>query len=85
MTYVIAAPAGSGTMLLNGPAARLGVRGDKVVVLAYGAASAEEAASLRPIIVHVNENNRPIAKSPRRLRVPAADESEVLDGWQSRP
>ena len=43
VTYVIAAAAGSGTMLLNGPAARLGVRGDKVVILAYAAVSADEA------------------------------------------
>src|SRR3989304_3407340 len=35
ITYVSEAPAGSGTMLLNGPAARLGLRGDKVVILSY--------------------------------------------------
>ena len=62
VTYVIEAPAGSGTMLLNGPAARLGVRGDKVVILAYCSVSSEEAVSLRPIIVHVDQDNRPIAK-----------------------
>ena len=58
VTYVIEAPAGSGTVLLNGPAARLGVRGDKVVILTYCAVSEEEAQSLRPIIVHVDEQNR---------------------------
>ncbi len=62
VTYVIAAPAGSGTMLLNGPAARLGVRGDKVVILAYAAVSADEAKTLRPTVVHVDENNRLTAK-----------------------
>ena len=62
VTYVIAAPAGSGTMLLNGPAARLGVPGDKVVILAYGAVSEDEAQTLRPIVVHVDECNRRIAK-----------------------
>jgi len=62
VTYVIVAPAGSGTVLLNGPAARLGVRGDKVVILAYCAASADEAATLQPTVVHVDENNRQIAK-----------------------
>ena len=35
ITYVIEASAGSGTMLLNGPAARLGARGDIVVIIAY--------------------------------------------------
>ena len=33
ITYVIEAPAGSGTMMLNGPAARLGAVGDKVVII----------------------------------------------------
>jgi aspartate 1-decarboxylase len=63
VTYVIEAPAGSGTMLLNGPAARLGLRGDKVVVLAFCTVSSEEARTLRPIVVHVDENNRPTGKS----------------------
>ena len=58
ITYVIPAPAGSGTMLLNGPAARLGAPGDKVVILAYGAVTDEEARRLKPIVVHVDEKNR---------------------------
>ena len=58
ITYVIEAPAGSGTMMLNGPAARLGAVGDKVVVLAYVVIDDAEARSLRPTIVHVNEKNR---------------------------
>ena len=58
ITYVIEAPAGSGTMLLNGPAARLGTRGDQVVILAYAAVAEEEARRLKPTIVHVDENNR---------------------------
>jgi aspartate 1-decarboxylase len=58
ITYVIEAPAGSGTMMLNGPAARLGAVGDKVVVLAYAAMTDEEARRLKPIVVHVDEKNR---------------------------
>lgn len=58
ITYVIEAPAGSGTMMLNGPAARLGTVGDKVIVLAYGAASDEEARQMKPRVVHVDEKNR---------------------------
>ena len=60
VTYVIEAPAGSGTMLLNGPAARLGVRGDKVVVLAYCGLSEEEARTWKPVVVHVDDQNRPL-------------------------
>jgi len=58
VTYVIEAPAGSGTMLLNGPAARLGLKGDVVVVLAYGAFSDEEAKKLRPRVIRVDAQNR---------------------------
>lgn len=60
ITYVIEAPAGSGTMMLNGPAARLGTIGDKVIVLAYGAASDEEARQMKPTVVHVDERNQPV-------------------------
>jgi aspartate 1-decarboxylase len=62
ITYVIEAPAGSGTIMLNGPAARLGTVGDKVVILSYCAATDEEARRLRPKIVHVDPQNRAVEK-----------------------
>ena len=58
ITYVIEAPAGSGTMLLNGPAARLGTPGDKVIILAYAAVTEDEARRLKPTVVHVDDQNR---------------------------
>ncbi len=58
VTYIIEAPPGSGTMLLNGPAARLGLRGDLVIVLAYGMVDESEARSLRPKVIHVDAANR---------------------------
>ena len=58
ITYVIEAPAGSGTMLLNGPAARLGAPGDQVIVLSYTAMTEEEALRWRPKVVQVDQNNR---------------------------
>lgn len=62
ITYAIEGESGSGTMLLNGPAARLGVPGDLVIIIAYGTFSDEEAKSLRPKIVHVDANNRIVKK-----------------------
>lgn len=59
-TYVIEAKAGSGTICLNGAAARLGVVGDKVIIIAYGHFSPEEAQKFKPIFVHVDSNNRVI-------------------------
>ena len=60
ITYVIEAPAGSGTMLLNGPAARLGARGDVVVVISYCAVADDEARSIKPTVVKVDGRNRRI-------------------------
>ncbi len=59
ITYAIEAPAGSGTMMLNGAAARLAVPGDKVIVLTYCAVSTEEARELKPKVVLVDEKNCP--------------------------
>ncbi|MGW8258399.1 MAG: aspartate 1-decarboxylase [Thermoguttaceae bacterium] len=58
ITYAIEAPAASGVMLLNGPAARLGVPGDIVVVLAYCSMDDAEAAKFRPKVVRVDAKNR---------------------------
>jgi aspartate 1-decarboxylase len=59
MTYTIAAPAGSGMMMLNGPAARLGQVGDLVIVLTYCQIPDEQARDLKPRIILVDEENRP--------------------------
>ena len=60
VTYVIEAAAESGTVMLNGPAARLGEVGDVVVILAYGFFADATARRLKPRIVHVNKQNVPI-------------------------
>ena len=57
-TYVIEAPAGSGTILINGPAARLAVPGDLVIVLTYAAVDDDEARAMRPRVIQVDAQNR---------------------------
>jgi aspartate 1-decarboxylase len=59
ITYTISAPRGSGTMLLNGPAARLGVPGDTVIVLSYCHLPDEQARAFKPKVILVDEKNRP--------------------------
>jgi len=59
ITYAIAAPRGSGTVMLNGPAARLGMVGDKIVILSFCEVSDEEAKGFKPLIIQVDENNHP--------------------------
>ncbi|GAB6164769.1 aspartate 1-decarboxylase [Thermostilla marina] len=60
ITYVIEAPAGSGTIELNGAAARLGQKGDLVIILTYCALDDAEAKSYTPKVVKVDKNNRMI-------------------------
>ncbi|MBE6426240.1 MAG: aspartate 1-decarboxylase [Thermoguttaceae bacterium] len=62
VTYLIEAPAGSGTVMLNGPAARLGYPGDTVVLITYATMTDEEARAHKPIVVHVNEKNEIVQK-----------------------
>lgn len=57
-TYVIEGEAGSGAICLNGAAARLGVRGDKVIIIAYGHFTPEEASGFKPTFVHVDDKNK---------------------------
>ncbi|MCL2117184.1 MAG: aspartate 1-decarboxylase [Planctomycetaceae bacterium] len=58
ITYAIEAPAGSGTMMLNGPAARCGMPGDIVVVISYANYEEPEIGPLHPKVVHVNDKNQ---------------------------
>ena len=58
VTYVIEAEAGSGTVLLNGPAARLGTPGDLVVIITYCAVDDEEIAAHKAVVVKVDARNR---------------------------
>jgi len=57
-TYVIAADAGSGTIALNGPPARLFQPGDEVIILSHGLYQPEEVEALEPTIAFVDENNK---------------------------
>lgn len=68
VTYVIEASAGSGTVMLNGPAARLGEPGDTVIILSYGLASEAEAKRFKPVIVRVDTQNRPLPQAARQKR-----------------
>ena len=56
-TYAIAAPRGSKVIGVNGAAARLVQKGDKVIVVAYGQLPAEEARNYSPTVVLLGEGN----------------------------
>jgi len=56
-TYTISSERGSGIIELNGPAARLGAVGDKVIIISYAQMDEAEAKATEPTIVHVDEQN----------------------------
>lgn len=58
VTYAISGARGTGVIELNGPAARLGMTGDKVIIIAYAQMSDTEARAHTPNIVHVTEKNK---------------------------
>ena len=59
-TYVIEGERGSGSICLNGAAARLVSPGDKVIIISYADYETEELDGYEPRVVHVDGSNRPI-------------------------
>lgn len=57
-TYIIEGERGSGTICLNGAAARLVQPEDLIIIIAYANMSQEEAQNYEPIVVQVDENNK---------------------------
>ena len=50
-TYVIAGEANSGTICLNGAAARRVQRGDTILILSYASTDCEEAKRFKPTVI----------------------------------
>lgn len=57
-TYVIAGRRGSGDMILNGPTARKGAKGDMVIVFCYEYYNEQELRTFKPTLVYVDEENK---------------------------
>ena len=58
VTYCIEGPPGSGTVCVNGAAARLISAGDKVIIIGYAQVTAEELDGFAPNVVLVDQQNR---------------------------
>lgn len=58
-TYTIEAPEGSGTVLLNGPAARLAYKGDIIIIISYCRIEDKELPDLKTRVLLMDENNKP--------------------------
>jgi aspartate 1-decarboxylase len=57
-TYIIKGKRGSGTICMNGPAARKVAVGDIVIVISYASMEFEEAKTFKPRIVFPKEGNK---------------------------
>ena len=60
-TYTIAGARGSGVMQVNGAAARLVSRGDKIIVVTYATYYGAELAGYEPLVVHVDDDHNPVS------------------------
>ena len=67
-TYAIAGPEGSGEICLNGAAARLVHRGDKVIIASFEEVEDDEIDAYHPKLVLLNEDNsiKKISEPPIR-------------------
>jgi aspartate 1-decarboxylase len=66
-TYAIEGKEESGEICLNGAAARLGVKGDIVIILTYTQVPEEATKNYHPKIVHVNKNNAIVTKLDEKI------------------
>ncbi len=57
-TYVIRGERNSGTVCLNGPAARKASVGDMVIIISYASMEFEEAKKFKPHIIFPNPDNK---------------------------
>ena len=62
-TYAIEGPSGSGAIEMNGAAALLMGKGDRVIIMSYAQIDEAEARKLRPTVVLVDDANRPTSIS----------------------
>lgn len=61
VTYVIEGEQGSGTVQVNGAAARLVRTGDKVIIASFAAYGERDLERYSPVVVHLNDDNEVIA------------------------
>ncbi|HPW64289.1 MAG TPA: aspartate 1-decarboxylase [Cyclobacteriaceae bacterium] len=57
-TYVIKGERNSGTVCLNGPAARKAQVGDMVIIISYASMDFEEARNFKPSLIFPDPDNR---------------------------
>lgn len=57
-TYVLEGERDSGVICLNGPAARLGFKGDEIIIITYAMMDRKQAENYVPRVVFVDKENK---------------------------
>jgi len=57
-TYLIPGKRNSGIVCLNGPAARLGAKGDEIIIISYGSYDENELKNFMPRKIFVDKHNK---------------------------
>jgi aspartate 1-decarboxylase len=80
VTYAIEGEEGSRTVQVNGAAARLVRKGDKVIVASFGAYDDKDLERHSPVVVHVDDENEVVAvdSDPTVLLGGVSQEQEAL-------
>lgn len=81
-TYAIRGKPGSGTIAINGAAARLVSKDDLIIILSYAQVPDEEARSMHPSLVYVNSKNE-IVKVKGLKSEPCKIDLLVKSGYNS--
>jgi aspartate 1-decarboxylase len=66
-TYAIPGPAGKGDFCLNGAAARMGARGDLIIIVTYAHYDEKEIVNHEPKVVLLGDNNKPYKKEKEKI------------------
>ena len=74
-TYVIEGPRGGGDICVNGAAAHCARRGDQVIIAAYAELHENEIPAFTPLLVFVDDDNRPVSLREAEAAATVAPES----------
>lgn len=69
-TYVIKGERGSGTMCVNGAAARLVAKGDLIIIASYFNVDEKESLEHKPKLIYVDEKNDIVSEKRNLIALP---------------
>jgi len=85
-TYIIEGGTATGTICINGAAARKASLGDRIIVASYAVMDTKEARKYHPRVIVVDEKNQPAYVSIKGKLVPLnKKKGKKVDSWLLEP